>query len=305
MVLAHLVAETSTGLLQHFDEFRWQARIQVGQSALTLALILAAALSGRGLAEVVTAYLVGKVAWAVAMSVAAWRAARREWGPSWWRAPVAAVREQRRPMARFAASTNLTGTLTLVTRDSEVLWLGALSSPLQVGYYKVALAILNIVLIPVQPLISTTYREVAREVATRSWENVRYLLRSGSLIAGSYSLAASAGLAVFGTWVVSLWGPEFLPDSYFALLVLLPGVIAVSVFYWNRSVLLPLGLPEYPTVVTLGAAVVKVGVILLLTPRLGALGMAVSLGSFFLGTAAILVWKTYREIQRQAALSIA
>jgi O-antigen/teichoic acid export membrane protein len=205
-------------------------------------------------------------------------------------------------MARFALSTNLTGTLTLVTRDSEVLWLGALTSPLQVGYYKVALAILNIVLIPVQPLISTTYREVAREVATRRWENVRYLLRSGSLIAAAYSLAAAGGLAVFGVWVVSLWGSEFLPESYLALLVLLPGVIVVSVFYWNRSVLLPLGLPEYPTKVTLAAAVAKVGLILLLVPRLGAVGMAISLGSFFIGSAVLLVWKTLREIQRKAAL---
>jgi len=305
MVLAHLVVETSTGLLQYFDEFRLQAWVQVGQSGLTLGLILAAVVAKAGLAAVVWAYLLGKVAWAIAITVAAWLAARRRWGPGWWRAPLSSIRDERRAMARFALSTNLTGTLTLVTRDSEVLWLGALTSPLQVGYYKVALAILNIVLIPVQPLISTTYREVAREVAARSWENVRYLLRSGSLIAASYSLAAAGGLAVFGAWVVSLWGPEFLPESYWALLVLLPGVIVVSVFYWNRSVLLPLGLPEYPTKVTLAAAIAKVVLILLLVPRLGAVGMAISLGSFFIGTAVLMVWKTLREIRRKAALSSA
>jgi O-antigen/teichoic acid export membrane protein len=87
------------------------------------------------------------------------------------------------------------------------------------------------------------------------------------------------------------------------LLVLLPGVIVVSVFYWNRSVLLPLGLPEYPTKVTLAAALAKVMLIFLLVPRLGAVGMAISLGSFFFGTAALLVWKTLREIQRKAAMS--
>lgn len=303
MVLAHLVVETSAGVLQYLDEFRLQAWVQVGQSGLTLALILAAVLAKAGLSAVVWAYLVGKVAWAIAITISAWIAARRQWGPGWWRAPLSSIFDRRREMARFALSTNLTGTLTLVTRDSEVLWLGALTSPLQVGYYKVALAILNIVLIPVQPLISTTYREVAREVATRRWENVRYLLRSGSLIAAAYSLAAAGGLAVFGVWVVSLWGSEFLPESYLALLVLLPGVVVVSVFYWNRSVLLPLGLPEYPTKVTLAAALAKVVLIFLLVPRLGAVGMAISLGSFFIGSAVLLVWKTLREIQRKAALS--
>ncbi len=303
MVLAHLVAESGTGVLQFLDQFRLQAWIQVGQSALTLSLIVAAALAKGGLEAVVLAYLLGKVAWAFAMTAAAWVHARRHWGRGWWRVPLSRIGERRREMARFALSTNLTGTLTLVTRDSELLWLGALTSPLQAGYYKVSMAILNVLLIPVQPLISTTYREVAREVATRSWNNVRYLLRSGSLISGAFSVTAAAGLVVFGSRVVSLWGAEFLPESYLALIVLLPGVIAVSIFYWNRTVLLPLGLPEYPTKVSLAAAVTKVMLIFLLVPRLGAVGMAITLSSFFLGTAVLLVWKTLREIQRQAALA--
>ena len=45
MVLAHIVVESSTGLLQYFDQFRLQAGIQIGQSALTLGLIVAASLA--------------------------------------------------------------------------------------------------------------------------------------------------------------------------------------------------------------------------------------------------------------------
>jgi len=299
MLLAHLVAESATGLLQHFDRFRFQALAQIGQSLLTLVLIVLASVVDAGLEAVVLAYLAGKVAWALAISAGAWIEAARRWGAGWWRTPLSAIGDQAGKMARFGISTNLTGTLTLVTRDSEVLWLGALSSPLQVGYYKVTLAILNLLLIPVQPLISTTYREVAREVATRSWANVRYLLRSGSLISAAYSLSAAAGLVLFGRWVVALWGSEFLPESYLALLILLLGVSAVNVFYWNRTVLLPLGMPEYPTKVTLVAAAAKVGAIFLLVPRLGAAGMAITLSGFFLATAIALVWKTLREIRRQ------
>ncbi len=299
MVLAHMVAESSTGLLQYFDRFRLQAGIQVGQSALTLALIVAASLAKGGLAAIVFAYLAGKAAWALAVTFAAWIQARKHWGPGWWRAPLTLIARRRRAMMRFAISTNLTGTLTLVTRDSEVLWLGALTSPLQVGYYKVTLAILNLLLIPVQPLISTTYREIAREVATKAWANVRYLLRSGTMIAGAYSIGAAAGLVILGRWVISLWGVEFLPDSYRALMVLLIGTTVVNIFYWNRNVLLPLGLPEYPTKVTLVGALAKVGAILWLVPTLGAIGMAITLSGFFLGTASVLVWKTLQEIDRQ------
>jgi O-antigen/teichoic acid export membrane protein len=300
MVLGHMFAESSTGLLQYFDRFRTLAAIQVGQSALTLALIVSASIAGAGLEAVLAAYLLGKLVWGIGVAAAALVEARKHWGSGWWRAPVALVAERRRRMVRFGVSTNLTGTLTLLTRDSEVLWLGALTSPLQAGYYKVALAILNILLIPVQPLISTTYREVAREVATRSWANVRYLLRSGSLIAGAYSMATALGLGVLGTWVVSLWGTQYLPVAYQALLILLLGVTFVNVFYWNRIVLLPLGLPEYPTMVTLAGAVLKVAAILLLVPDLGAIGMAITLSGFFLLTGGVLVLKTLREVRSRS-----
>ncbi|MCH8094766.1 MAG: oligosaccharide flippase family protein [Chloroflexi bacterium] len=300
MVIGHLVAESSTGLLQYFDRFRTLAAIQIGQSALTLALIGYAFLNNGGLEAIVIAYLLGKSISGVSVGLAALRQARQAWGPGWWRTPLSRIADRRRSMLRFGVNTSLTGTLTLLTRDSELLWLGALASPLQAGYYKVTLAILNVLIIPVQPLISTTYREVSREIASRRWENVRYLLRSGSLIAGAYSMVTALGLVVIGRWVVSLWGTEFLPVAQQSLMILLLGITVVNTFYWDRTVLLPLGQPEYPTKVTFVAAVLKVGAIFLLVPTFGAIGMAITLGGFFLATRSILVWKTLREIRLRA-----
>ena len=303
IVPIHIVAESSTGLLQYLDQFRLLAGIQVAQSMITLLLIVVAAVSGGGLVAVLMAYLVGKVAWSLGITGAALWHAQRAWGSGWWRAPFSLIHIRRKEMMRFGVSTNLTGTLTLLSRDSEILWLGALASPSAAGYYKVSLAILNILLIPVQPLISTTYRELAREVGARAWDNVRYLLRSGSLISMAYSLPAAFFLLVLGPWVVSLWGAEFLPQSYAAMVILLVGVTFVNVFYWNRTTLLPLGLPEYPTKVTLVAAIAKVVAILVLVPRYGAPGMAATLSGFFLFTGGVLVWKTIRVL-RQRAVSL-
>ncbi len=301
IVLANLMAESASGLLQVFDRYRVLAALNVGQSLLTLGLIAAAFFRGGGLTEVVVAYLAGKVVWALGVTAAALWQARAAWGAGWWRVPLRRLADRRRAMVRFALSTNLSGSLNLVTRDSELLWLSAFSNPAQVGFYKVTLAILNVLFIPIQPLISATYREVAREVGVRQWANVRYLLRSGSLLASAYTLPAALGLAVLGPWVVSLWGREFLPTSYHALLILLVGVAAVNILYWNRLVLLPLGLPEVPTKVHALAAVLKVAGIVLLVPRLGALGMALLLSGFFLATSLALVWRTLVELRRAAA----
>jgi O-antigen/teichoic acid export membrane protein len=105
-------------------------------------------------------------------------------------------------------------------------------------------------------------------------------------------------LALLGKWLISiLWGEAFQP-AYTNLMILLVGVMAVNLFFWNRNVLLPLGMPEVPTKVHLVAAILKVAGIFLLVPAWGANGMAALLSAFYLGTTGALVWKTYRELRR-------
>jgi O-antigen/teichoic acid export membrane protein len=296
-VLANTFFESSTGLLQYFNRFKFLAFITVGQSVLTLLLIVRAFLRGGGLESVVIAYLAGKVVLAISTSIAALWQAWKAWGSNWWRTSLSLLSDDRRDLVRFAVSTNIAGTVKLITRDSEMLWLGAFSTPLQVGYYKIAKAITNFLAMPITPLITTTYREIVREVSGLRWKNVRYLLRSGTLLSAAYTIPAALVLFVFGQWIVGIYGPRFLPVSYNSLLILLIGVIPVNIFFWNQIVLLPLGMPQFPTQVHFLIAIVKVAGTLLLVPSLGANGMAMLLSIYFILTTGILVFKTMREIR--------
>lgn len=299
-IVMNLISESATGLLQIFDRFRTIALVTIAQSVVTLLLIGAAFLYDGDLFDVVIAYLIGKALWAGLISIAALRVARIEWGVNWWRSPLSLIMDRKRDLFRFAISTNLSGTINLVTRDSDILWLSALSNPLQVGYYKVAKAFMNVLLVPVTPLISTTYREVAREVAAKSWKNVRYLLRSGSLISSVWTVPASLILIFFGPRLVQIYGPDFEP-AYSIVLILLVGVIAANIIYWSRSVLLPLGLPDFPTKVGFVAAVIQIIGMLILVPRWGAAMMALMMTGFFLINSFTLLWKTRVEIRRAEA----
>jgi O-antigen/teichoic acid export membrane protein len=297
-VLGNLTVESATGLLQFFDRFRVLAFITVGQSLLTILLIARAFLTDGGLEDVVLAYLAGKVVWGASVSLLAYFEARRQWGPGWWRAPLGSLRGRWRDLSRFGVSTNLSGTIKLLTRDSEMLWLGAFSTPLQVGYYKIAKAIVNILMMPITPLITTSYREVAREVASKQWANVRYLLRSGTILAAAWTLPAAVGLVIFGRWVVGLYGPEFLPISYQNLLILLVGVIAANILFWNQLILLPLGMPDYPTKIQFLVAIGKIAGTILLVPVWGSNAMAALFSGYLFLTSLILVAKSLYEMRR-------
>jgi O-antigen/teichoic acid export membrane protein len=102
--------------------------------------------------------------------------------------------------------------------------------------------------------------------------------------------------------VVGLYGSNFLPTSYISLLIMLVGGAAVNIFYWNRSVLLPLNLPEFPTKVHFVGAVLKVIGIVLLVPQFGALGMSALLSAFFLFTSLVLVFKALQTISKAESI---
>jgi O-antigen/teichoic acid export membrane protein len=300
-ILANLMMESSTGLLQLADRFAALSWITVGQSVLTLILMAAAFFRSGGLTAVVVAYTAGKASGALASSVVALAEAHHRWGPGWWRAPLHLLSERRSEMVRFAWSTNLSTTIALLTRDSELLWLGAFSNPTQVGYYKVARAVTNILFVPVNPLISTTYREASLEVSAKRWPNVRYLLRSGSLLASIWTVPASLGLLFFGRWfLATVYTPAF-AVAYPPLLILLIGTLAVNVLYWNRSVLLLLGQPAYPNWVQFWAGLLKIGATFAFVPATGAIGMAVLLSAYFTGTTGVLVARTQQALRSAEA----
>jgi O-antigen/teichoic acid export membrane protein len=295
VLLANLMAESSTALLQYLNRFRLIAAFTVAQSVLTLLLIAGAFVTHGGLQAIVLAYLMGKAAWAVAITLGAFVEAGKHWGGRWWLTPVRALGGDARELAKFALSTNASATINLVTRDSDILWLSWLSTPLQVGYYKAARTFINVIFVPIDPLISTTYRELAREAAARQWANVRHLLRTGSLIASVWAVPACLGLTLLGSWFLSWYGP-----AYPAMVLLLAGVLVANVFYWSRILLHALGHATYPMRTYLIVGLLQVLGILLLVPRIGAAGMAIMWSGYTVLSSLILVRKGLQEV-RQAA----
>lgn len=287
IVLANVIYESATGLLQIFDRFKIIAIINVAQSAVTLIWIIIAFVFKTGLISVVLAYMSGKVLGSLAISIYALFAASQAWGSGWWRTPFRILESEMRSLLTFAASTNLSSTISLIAKDSEVLWVSAFLGTQSAGYYKTALALSGIVQLPVSPLPKATFPELTREIARKNWANVKYVLSQGSRLAAAYSVPVTLGLILFGKWIISLtYGPEFLP-TYEPLIILLVGFSFVNLFYWNRVALLSLARPIFPTIVNFTGMVFKVACIFLLVPRWGYLAFAFLLSGYYIFTVGI------------------
>jgi O-antigen/teichoic acid export membrane protein len=300
VVLANLIAESSTGLLQIFDRFRPIAILGLVGNIVTLALVALVYWLRGGLAGILLAYLIGKAVSALGLSLVALLESSHRWGRGWWRASFQPLKPRFRQLTQFAVSTNISASISLITKDSELLWVSLFRGPVETGYYRLALTLSNLVQMPISPLPQATYPELSRQAARGEWQQMRSLLRQGSQLAGGYTLVATIFLIILGKPLIAwLYTPQFLP-AYPALLILLLGYLVANTFYWRRSALLALGRADFPAKVNLVLAAFKMAGILLLVPRYGYLASAALLTGFYWIGSLVTVWKVYTLLPKES-----
>ena len=301
-LLANFSFETCTGVLQALEKIRLQGWVNLLQSILIAGLITFAYFTKGSLQFVLFAYLAGKVLLGLGMFSTAVYHLTRRLGRGWWRASFSSLPDFRE-LARFAISSNLSGTAILVFRESEVLWVGYFLNSEAAGYYKAAYAIILLLALPVHPLILTVYPEINRLIVQEAWPRLRDFLRKVTTVALAYNLALGLGILLFGRRLLWIYGEQYV-SAYPALIVLLAGMFFNFTLFWNRPLLLSLGLPTYALMATLAAGFLKTALAFPLVPRYGYVMEAALLSLYYIVSVGMMVWRGRQEIRRQAALAV-
>jgi O-antigen/teichoic acid export membrane protein len=299
-ILTHFASETATGVLQVSNHYRSQALVNLIQSVVTALGIVYAYYTKAGLITVLIAYLLGKVILGLGPIFVA-----LYWLPKYlyhgWQKSTYSLKPIRKDLFRFGISTNFSGTINMVARDSEVLWVGYFFSPMVAGLFKTALAIINLVVMPITPFISTTYPEITQSIATRQWVRLKNLLRRVTMLSGGWTVAVAMGLILFGRQLLfnpvtilgrtfTVYSSEFLP-AFPILLVLLVGFGFANTFFWNRPLLLAFNKAEYALWTAFLGMLGKISLALILLPGAGYLTEAWLLSGYFIITVGALVWR--------------
>jgi len=302
VILANLIYETSRGVLQTARRFDLIGRITMIQSFITAGLIVTAFILQLGIFEILLAYLLGKIFAGITIGIFAVRELNRSINSNWWRASLRHA-DNWREILGFAFSTNLNGTVNLIARDSAPLilvWLRPSDvAHLEVGYFRLALSLINTAILPIEPFIWPTYAEITRSITERKWRETKILLRRVSLISAAWVAFAGGGLALIGWWLIPfLYTPQAAP-AYPAVLILLIGYGFGSVFTWNRPLLLALGKPSYPLIIAAMVGMIELALAFALVPRFGYLAQAALLSSYFVVAIGLITLRGLREIRVQ------
>ncbi len=298
MIIGNMLAETGTAVLQITNHFRSQAILNLFQNVTTAVWIGIAFLTKSGLGSILAGYLIGKLIFGIGTVVLMLAHAPVALGKGWWRTSLKGLSDWR-SLAQFAFTTNLSGTINMVIRDSEVLWVGFFLTKADAGYYKFALAIMNIILMPISPFINTTFPQISSSVAKFEWQRLKTLLQRTTLIAAAWTAACAVGLLLVGKPILGWLNDGAYLPAYSAILVLLIGFGMANIFFWNRPLLLSLGKPGFPLKITAIIGAIKTGLMFVLVRPFGILAQAGLLSFYFVTSVGLIVWKGLREITAQ------
>lgn len=295
-LLANFNTETSTGILQITDKIKLQGVINLLQASVTTLLIAFVFFLKAPVIFVFFSLLMGKSILGLGLFIAAQRQLTNKLGSDWRSSNISTL-QNIKEIIRFAFSSNISATIIKIFRESELIWIGLFLDTTAVGYYRVAYTITHFLAIPTDPLIATTFPEINRLAVEKSWNKLKSFLRKITTFSFAYNILLGIGLIAFGKFIISIYsGDEFL-DAYPALVILTIGLVFNYILFWNRPLLLALGLPEFPVYVTLIVGLIKLALSFVLISRYGITAAGALLSFYYVFSVGIMVMRGLKRIR--------
>ena len=302
-LLANFLTETSTAVLQLANKFKIIAILNLLQNSLTAAWIVFLFFTNGSIYQVLMAYLAGKFIFGFGVFITGFAQLSNLLGKKWWLTSIGII-EDKKELFRFAISTNLSGTVNLLIRDSEVLWIGFFWSSLEVGYYKFGLAIINALFMPITPLLATTYPEINRLITLKLWRPLKNLLRKTTIISLAWTSACIVGLILLGKWLLTfIRNGNYLP-SLPVVFILIIGYGLANIFFWNRNLLLSFNRPNLPLIIMALVGLIKTIIMLIFVPRFDFLFQAGLLSTYFVVSVLLIAYFGIREIRKREKFKV-
>jgi O-antigen/teichoic acid export membrane protein len=137
--------------------------------------------------------------------------------------------------------TNLVGYARLLQAQGPTLLLGAFAGPLEVGIFKVAMAIASGFGTLYLPAWNAVMPRLSRLWAKRDLEAIRHLIRESTVIAGALLSGVGALVILFGEPLLeAIGGPKAASGEVVLALAIVAQTINGALF-WNDSLLYAVG----------------------------------------------------------------
>ncbi len=234
------------------------------------------------------------LATAVGLGVVSWR--RRRLRPAELRRATVAYQAQE--WRRTASTFLVMAAIGALLARTDLLILGALSDPAAVGVYAVAARTADLVAFALAAINTMFIPNVAAMHARGDRRGLQSLVTTTARWSALSALTIALPLFVLAGFILSFFGAAFTSGSL-ALRILLLGQLVNAATGSVGSMLTMTGHERHAAVVMAVAAIVQIGLSVILIPRFGIEGAAIASATSLIGwnlALAVLVWKKLRIV---------
>jgi O-antigen/teichoic acid export membrane protein len=263
---------TSRAILTVFDGFSWLSAQACGIAFAQLVLVVFFLKSGLGVTGVLTAYIGASLLGGVTLLFLARRRLGERLGADLGRASVFLLKDRWKEISQFLFQTNLNESLTLVTKNLDVLLLGYFRPVAEVGLYRMAKNFVGLLGLVSDPIYMALYPQL-----TKIWHGQREAELRRVLI--GFTLLSSVAFLPFAVLFIVLCpvvikamiGNSFLPSMEAVRIMIWGGGFSL-VFLWVRPVFLAAGKPGALTAINAVSAALMLALSLWVIPAFGFVG---------------------------------
>jgi O-antigen/teichoic acid export membrane protein len=229
---------TSSAIFATLGRFPFIAAIEFVITFLRVVLVTGLVLSGWQVAGVIWANALAATAAGLLYGAVAWVLIRRTWGGSIFQGKLKALKGGRRQIFAFLAYNDLGALVGIIPKQLDAILLGYFRGPTEVGYYKLAKSMSNVVDYLRSPLHSVTFPRWTRLWGLGHKQTLHQEVRNLAIWVG-----LPLGLTVlivtgFVPFVLPLFvGENYLPAIRSAQLLFVGSAIYLS-FFWLRPLYL-------------------------------------------------------------------
>ena len=228
----------------------------------------------------------------------------RDDGLRWVRSPIRLIDNMWRPLAGFLVSTNIAGTLKVLSTKLDTLLIAGLTSPEMVAIYRVAARISGSVIVLSDPLLVAIYPELSHLQASGRMGQLRRLILPLSLGLGACSALLVSGFVIGGRWILgAVAGPQY-GSAYPVVLIMFIGSVVSMTFFWVRPLLLLRGHAHTLVWIYAVGLFVQLGALYLLVPFMGAAGGGLALTLSCSVNVVLSLWVTAKSARMNTARNV-
>ncbi len=192
-------------------------------------------------------------------------------------APMNLIRNERKTILDFIFGNSIGNSLKTVISQGDILLLGILTSPQQVGFYSVAKKLAYSVLTLSDPLVQSIYPQLSLLLAKKKYTEMKNMLVRITSIAMIPGLIFIVATFFLNEWIIkTVYGVEYLPATQ-AFFYFVIGAVLGATTFWTLPLVQSLGIVKIRIKVYIATIIFGSAIAYLLIPTMHNAGMALAL----------------------------